>query len=195
MNTHFVQEEKPVKRIGIARVYDHAQLLTFLELAGITIERFLSKEFNYRTRSELLALAPVGVVAQELAFENITPTVGFAALASAMTGGAASLDEIMPNVHALGSDNTAPADGDTELGNETVRKLLSSQSSNGGKAFYTAFYDVSEANGTHAEMGLFMDADAGTPDDGTMWDRSLISITKTNTQSLTIDYEDTFTNG
>lgn len=186
-------EQKPKITIGILRTYNHESLLAFLRSKGLTIEQFRS-EFNYRTRTALLALAPANVVEYALPFENITPTVGFEVITKMLTGNASALEELEVMVHAFGDDNTAPADGDTALGNETVRKLLSSKSYSGASAFYTVFYDLSEGNGTHEEMGLFANADPGTPDDGTLWDRSLISITKTGTQSLSIDYEDSFVN-
>lgn len=179
--------------IGIARAYNHERLLAFLADIGISLEQFIT-EFNYQTRKTLLLGAPKGLIESEVMFENITPTVGFQTLTKALTGNLPTLEELEVTVHAFGSDGTTPADGDTTLGTETVRKLLSSKSYNGASAFYTAFYDLAEANGTHAEMGLFINADGGTPDDGTMWDHSLIAITKTDTQSLTIDYEDTFVN-
>lgn len=187
------KEKKPKIVIGIARTYDHERLLSWLSSIGISLEQF-AREFNYRTRTALLAGAPEGIVAQAVPFKNITPTIGFEAITKALSGNMAAVEELEVVVHAFGDDDTAPADGDTTLGNETSRKLLSSTSYSGASAFYTAFYDLAEAIGTHAEMGLFINTDAGTPDDGVLWDRSLIEITKTGAQSLSIDYEDTFVN-
>jgi hypothetical protein len=187
------QEKKPRVVIGLARTYNHEALLSWLSSIGLTIEEFVEK-FNYRTRTTLLASAPEGIVAEMVPFKNITPTVGFAVLTKFLSGNGVSPDEMEVMVHAFGDDDTTPADGDTALGNETERKLLSSKSYSGASAFYTAFYALSEGNGTHAEMGLFMNADPMVADDGTLWDRSLIDLTKLDTQSLTIDYEDTFVN-
>lgn len=187
------KEIKPKVMIGVARTYDHAMLLSFLEKKGISLANF-ARDFNIHTRRAFLADAPAGMIASELAFRNITPTVGFEALTKALSGNISSVEEVEVMVHAFGTDGTAPALGDTTLGNETVRKLISSKSYSGASAFYTAFYDVSEAVGTFAEMGLFANADDGTPDDGTLWDRSLEAITKLGTQTLTIDYEDSFVN-
>lgn len=196
METHpaiYHKETKGRKIIGFMRTYDHAALLAWLSSIGISLEQF-ARDFNIHSRRELLARAPEGLVAASLGFENITPTVGFEALAKALSGNIAAVEEVEVQVHAFGSSGTAPSLSDTELGNETIRKFLSSKSYSGASAFYTAFYATAEGNGTHAEMGLFANADDGTPDDGTLWDRSLVSITKLDTQSLTIDYEDSFVN-
>ena len=194
MNKQLSQQEKKYKTIiGKIRVYDDMLLCMFLEKIGITKDQFVQK-FNYQTRETFLASAPAGMVIKEVPFSNITPTVGFAQITKALSGNLTSLDEIEVNVHAFGSGDTEPSDSDTTLETETERKLLSSVSYNGASAFYTAFYDLDEANGTHSEMGLFMNADDEVADDGTLWDRSLIDITKLDTQSLTIDYEDQFIN-
>jgi len=191
---HLKPHEKKLRHvIGIARSYDHAALLRFLEEKGMELEQFV-KGFNFRTRAAFLAGAPAGVVAQELAFENITPAIGFEAITKALSGNISDPEELEVMVFALGTGTTPAADSDTTLETEGFRKLLSSVSYSGASAFYTAFIDLAEAVGSWTEMGLFMNADAGTPDDGTLWDRTLESITKTNSQSLTIDYEDDFQN-
>lgn len=188
------QETKSRKVIGTLRTYDHERLLSWLESIGISLDEWISEKFNRISRAEILRGAPAGIVAEEIAFENITPDIGFQAITKILSGNGGSVDELEVMVHAFGDDGTDPDASDTALGNETTRKLVSSKSYSGPSAFYTVFYDLAEGNGTHAEMGLFCDADAGTPDDGTLWDHSLISITKAGTQSLTIDYEDTFVN-
>jgi hypothetical protein len=193
MNAIHQKETKSRKVIGVMRTYDHAALLRWLGSIGVSLDQWIHG-FTKATREDLLRTAPAGIVAQELAFENITPTVGFEVITKFLSGNGVSPEELEVMVHAFGDDGTTPVDGDTTLGNETVRKNLSSKSYSGASAFYTVFYDLSEGNGTHAEMGLFANADDATPDDGTLWDRSLISITKINTQSLTIDYEDSFVN-
>ena len=187
------QETKSRKIIGTLRTYDHDALLSWLESIGISLDRWKTG-FNRITREALLRGAPAGIVSHEIAFENITPDIGFEAITKALSGNMVAVEELEVMVHAFGSDGTDPDASDTALGNETVRKLVSSKSYSGPSAFYTVFYDLTEGNGTHAEMGLFADADDAIPDDGTLWDHSLISITKADTQSLTIDYQDTFVN-
>lgn len=188
-----VQEKKPRKVIGWVSFLDQIKLESlrsdWKNLFDLT---------KYTLEERMRILTDLGVVQKRIAFENMTPLVGFEALVKAMTGNIASIDEIGVNVHALGSGTTAAADGDTALETETTRALLASRAygsgANKNKAYYTAFYGLADAIGTHEEMGLFINADEGTPDDGVLWDRTLLTITKTGAQSLTIDYEDTFSN-
>lgn len=188
-----VAEKKPRKVIGWVSFIDQLKLEA---LRPDWKNLFDLKQYTLADRFKILE--DLGVVQNRLSFENITPLVGFEALVKAMTGNIATVDEIGVNVHALGSGTTAAADGDTTLETETTRALLASRAygsgSNKNKAYYTAFYGLAEAIGTHEEMGLFIDADDGTPDDGVLWDRTLLTIVKTGSQSLTIDYEDTFSN-
>lgn len=189
-NSHkFIAETKDRKVLGWATFIDQLKLES---LRSDWRDLFDLKKYGLHERFRILG--ELGVIQRQERFENITPTVGFEVLAKAMTGNIASVDEIGVNVHALGSDSTAAVDGDTELGNETTRGLLSSRAYNDNKAYYTAFYGLADAVGTHEEMGLFINADAGTPDDGVLWDRTVLTITKSGAQSLTIDYEDTFAN-
>lgn len=169
-------------------------LLEWLKSIDLSLEGFVSG-FKLDEREKLLASAPAGVVENVLKFENLTPTIGFTQITKALTGNLPTIEELEVVVHAFGDDDTPPALTDTQLGNETSRKLLSSVSFNGSKAYYTAFYDLAEAVGTHEEMGLFMDADPGIANDGVLWDHTLLAITKTGSQSLTIDYEDSLING
>lgn len=190
----FVREEKKAQRIGVVSWFDgdHGRRLQQLVErcpAIMDVRKLLPKD-RMRVLRTRYGIMP----SRQQAFENMTPTAGFNRLVKAMTGNIATVAEIQVNVHALGSDATPATLGDTGLGNETARTLLSSTSYTSNKAYYTAFYGLSEAVGTHEEMGLFIDADEGVPDDGTLWDRTLNTIVKTGIQSLTIDYEDSFTN-
>jgi hypothetical protein len=193
-NAKTVQEKKPVKRIGVVSWFD-GEIGRRLEVAVKNRPELLdTNRFSFADRARIL-LDEYGIApSRRQVFENITPTVGFAVLTKALSGNLGSVDEIGVNVHALGNGSTPPDASDTTLEGEVARVLLASRSYSGAKAYYTAFYGLAEAVGTHTEMGLFMDADEGTPDDGTLWDRSLTSITKTGIQSLTIDYEDEFSN-
>lgn len=184
-----IQEVKPRKVIGWVSFIDQIKLES---LRADWKELFDLKKISLRDRFKILS--ELGVLQKQLRFENITPTVGFEAITKAMTGNIASVDEIAVNVHALGTGTTPAAAGDTTLETEGARALLSSRSYNDDKAYYTAFYGLADAVGTWSEMGLFINADDATPDDGVLWDRTLLSIVKTGAQSLTIDYEDTFEN-
>lgn len=191
-NTHdsvSIEEVKYPKRIGWLSTYNAAKLAL---LTSKIPDLFDLTKHTLKERFSIIDSVP-GLLEDRIIFENITPLVGFTALTKAMSGHAASLAEIVPNVHALGTGVTAPTSADTQLQTEVTRKLLASQAYAGNKAYYTAVYETTEANGTWTEMALFLNATL-VANNGVMWDRSAIGITKTSAQSLTIDYEDTFIN-
>jgi hypothetical protein len=192
MNTQSVQKEiqevKPIKRIGWATLIDQKKLE---DLRSNWKEIFDLAKFSLQERMKILS--DLGVIQKQTVFENLTPTVGFEAIVKALTGNISTVDEVGVNYHALGSGSTPAADADTELETETTRALLSSRSYNNNKAYYTAFYGLAAAIGTHNEMGLFINGSASA-DSGVLWDRTLLTIVKSGSQSLTIDYEDTFSN-
>jgi hypothetical protein len=184
------EEQKFIKRIGWVTNYNWKRLK---QLEGWQ-RLFDLSQYPIRERFEILKQLP-GVIENQQIFENLTPTAGFRQLTKAMTGNIAALADIIVNVHAMGTSSTAPANGNTQLIAETVRKALTSKAYSDNKAFYTIFYTASEAVGTFAEIGLFINGDPLVANSGVIWDRSLLPIVKSNTQTLTIDYEDTFING
>lgn len=63
---------------------------------------------------------------------------------------------------ALGSGTTAPAAGDTALGNELHRSALVSTTVNGAVVTYSADFGAGEGTGAVTEAGLFNASSAGT---------------------------------
>lgn len=63
---------------------------------------------------------------------------------------------------AVGSDNTAPAAGDTALGSELARSLFDECSRTGQVVTTDTWFGSSEGNGTWRESGLFNAASGGT---------------------------------
>lgn len=92
---------------------------------------------------------------------------------------------------AVGTNNTAPAASDTTLGTELARKAVSLVSRSGNVVTCTTFFSTTEANGAIKEVGMFGQAASATPDSGTMINRTLISFTKSSSQTLSI--QGTFT--
>ena len=123
--------------------------------------------------------------------ENLIPTVGRAALANWLTNGSPSPASLRLNYTALGTNNTAPANADTQLGTETYRKAIASETSANNVAYCTAFYTASEVSGTFYEAGVFMNATA-TANSGTLFSHVAVSIIKDLLTTLTIDYTITF---
>jgi len=121
--------------------------------------------------------------------QNLLPTVGRAAIADHLTNASPSPASLRINDVALGDDGTTPANGDTTLGNEVYRNEQASQTNTDNVAYVTGFFSATETTGTYAEVGLFINGSGtGNPDTGTLFSHALISITKTSTETLTIDY-------
>lgn len=86
------------------------------------------------------------------------------------------------------SGGNAPDVSDTALNDELIRKQISVRSSVGNVAYFRVFFNTSEANGTLTEIGLFGDDASATPDSGTLFARAGIDKTKTDAETLTIDW-------
>ena len=120
-------------------------------------------------------------------YENLIPTVGRAAIASHLTNVAPTPTTLRANFTALGTGVTAPANGDTQLQTETFRKAIASETNSNNIAYMTAFYTAAEVSGTFFEAGIFI-AGTVTVNTGTLFSRVAINITKSLTETLTIDY-------
>lgn len=125
-------------------------------------------------------------------YENLIPTAGRAAIANHLTSPTPTVPTLRVNFTALGTGITAPANGDIQLQTEVFRKATASQTNANNVAFITAFYTAPEVSGTFREAGLFMNATI-TANSGTLFSRVAINITKSLTETLTIDYTITLT--
>lgn len=119
--------------------------------------------------------------------KNLIPTVGRTAIANWLTQSSPSPASIRLNYTALGTGVVAPANGDVQLGTETYRKVIASETNSNNVAYATAFYTAVECSGTYTEAGVFMNG-TGTANSGTLFSRVAVSITKTTSNTLTIDY-------
>ena len=118
--------------------------------------------------------------------ENIIPTVGRALIANNISSNAPTNDPYI-NYTALGTDNTAVANGDTTLNTETYRKATASGTNANNIAYITAFYTATECNGTYKEAGLFCDA-SGAADSGVLFSRVLLNTPTGIAKSNNITY-------
>mgnify|MGYP001593860138 CR=1 FL=1 len=124
-------------------------------------------------------------------YHNVVPTVGRTMIANNLTN--ASPTNTMLITHAaLGSNVTAPAIGDTQLGTETYRNAIASRTNAANVAYATAFFNQTEVTGTFKEAGIFSNG-TGTANSGVIVSHVAIDITKTSTQKLTIDWTLTLT--
>jgi hypothetical protein len=119
--------------------------------------------------------------------ENIIPTVGRAAIANALTDATPSPASLLISHMALGTGVAAPANGDTTLQTEVYRNAIASLTNSSNIAYATGFFSTTETSGTYREVGLFI-AGSGTANTGTLLSHSAINITKSVTETLTIDY-------
>lgn len=122
-------------------------------------------------------------------YKNLFTDAGKAAVAARLSGTDTPANtKGVITYCAVGTDATAPAAGDTELGAELARKQIAVRSSSAGVASFRAFFNTGEANGALKEAGLFGDDASGTADSGTLFCHTAIDRTKTSAESLTIDW-------
>lgn len=118
--------------------------------------------------------------------DNIIPTVGRTMIANNLTN--VSPTNVMYIKYAeLGTGATAPANGNTALQTSSYRNAIASRTNASNVGYATAFFGATECSGTYAEAGIFSDgtASAGT---GILVSRVAISVTKSASQTLTIDW-------
>lgn len=138
--------------------------------------------------------AATGAIKRKYVFENLIPTVGRNNVAKALAGDLSAISEAEVNFTSLGTDATAPTNGDTKLGTETFRKAVASATSSSNQLFVTAFYTAPEVSGTFSEAGLHIDG-TGATDSGILFSRVIFSpaVTKSVSETLTVDYTVTIT--
>jgi hypothetical protein len=97
---------------------------------------------------------------------------------------------------AVGTDNTAPAAGNTKLGTEVFRKAVSSYTNGAstGEILVNCYLAPGDAVGVSiAEVGVFGgNAASSAANSGVLLARGLYSHTKTNIESITLQLDLTF---
>ena len=116
-------------------------------------------------------------------YDNVTCTVGRTEIAKALANVATTATYI--EYCAVGTGSTAPAITDTVLDTELFRKVFAITNQSGKTVTFRTFFTTSEANGTLAEIGHFMDDATAAADSGTMFNHAAISETKTSSTTLT----------
>jgi hypothetical protein len=120
---------------------------------------------------------------------NVGCSAGMNSLASRMVGAEKGQVTYLAVGTGASTGGDAPDVSDTELVTELIRKQISVRSSSGDTASFRVFFNTSEANDTLTEIGLFGDDATVTADSGTLFARAAISKTKTDSETLTIDWE------
>lgn len=160
---------------------EYAEVNRLLAIGGENIKIALAKALaRYHKKAKV----------SEKVFDNVTTTVGRAQIANAMWD-----TTVSPRVSyiELGSGTNAPVVGDTALQTPVYRNALASGNNVDNVVRLTGFFNQAETTGTYREAGMFMGGSLalGT---GTLSSRVAINITKTGSQSLTIEWEVTIAN-
>ena len=130
--------------------------------------------------------AKTGIWLRKYKYENLVPTVGRTMIANNLTN--ASPTNVMKVTHcALGSSSTAPANADTQLGTEVYRNAIASLTNSANVGFATGFFNATETSGTYAEAGIFSNG-TGTANSGVLLSHVSVSITKSTSVTLTLDW-------
>lgn len=127
-------------------------------------------------------------IIQEVEKENLVVTAGkqgFAKIINSESGFSG-----VPNYCAVGTGTNTPAVTDTQLQTELAREVLTPGTTStriGAEVDFEFYFGPTEANGNIKEVGVFVDGTA-TANSGTLFDRTLVDITKTSDNSLTIAF-------
>lgn len=119
-------------------------------------------------------------------FVNLAPTAGRSVIAQRLAATLTYTGTI--NYLLLGSGVTPPVNGNTQLGTEVYRQVLSDQTYANNIAYLSCFIGAGTATGTHTEGGLVIDGAAGA-NTGQLFSRVLLtpSIVKGSLNSLSLD--------
>lgn len=132
-----------------------------------------------------------GEIEGKYVYENLVPATGLALIASLL--GTTTIANAGKVTHcAVGTGTNVPASGDTTLQTETYRNAIASLNAVGAVVYATGFFSAPETSGTFREAGIFING-TGTVNSGTLLSRVAINITKTTSQTLTLDWTLTLT--
>lgn len=178
-----IEKKEGVSLKGVYK-FTKAKLITEEHFAlNFEIERLRNANLPYRHLIDKLhSICETEVIT----LENIIPTVGRTMIANNLTD--ASPDNTMlVNKVALGSGTNTPSNSDTTLQTETYRNAVASLANSNNIAYITGFFSALETSGTYREAGLFVDG-TGSADTGVLLSRIAINITKSTSETLTIDW-------
>lgn len=130
--------------------------------------------------------AKTGKIKRVKEYKNLIPTVGRTMIADNLTNTSPD-NTMLANYIALGTDNTAPANGDTTLGTEVYRNTVASRTNSNNVAYITGFFGATEDDDHYYEAGIFCNG-TGAADSGVLLSHVAIDINKSNTETLTVDW-------
>lgn len=124
------------------------------------IENLVNSEAKAVGRVRIVKTNAEGVVTQDFEVPNLVVTTGknfIAAKLRATTNSPASMTHM-----AIGTTSTAPAAGDTALGNQTGRVSLSGDTATNNTVTFTATFPAGTGDGAIVEAGIFNASSGGT---------------------------------
>lgn len=131
--------------------------------------------------------AKTGEIKRTYKYENVVPTVAKTLIANQLCDPTPTNTPVINKV-ALGTGTNAPAVGDTTLQTETYRNNVASLTNAANIGYATGFFSASETSGTFRECGLFSNG-TGSANTGVLISRVAINITKSITETLTVDWQ------
>lgn len=122
--------------------------------------------------------------------KNLVVTTGLQAIAAIM------IDELPQECAvylAMGTGSTAPAAGNTKLGTETVRKIVTTKTRSSGTVIYRFYFLTGEAVGDFTEWGVFLEATSAA-DSGRLLNRLVPTggVSKASNEQLTVEVQIAF---
>lgn len=127
-----------------------------------------------------------GEIKRVYEYKNLNPTIMKSMIANNLVEDVPT-NSMSVNYVALGSNATAPAAGDTQLGTEVYRNLVASKTQANNVGYFTGFFGDIEVTGTFKEVALFADATA-IANSGVLVSKISINVTKSSSETLTIDW-------
>jgi hypothetical protein len=123
---------------------------------------------------------------QVFEYENVVTADCWEMIANNLTDPTPTYSMLL-NKALLGTGTNTPATTDHQLQTEVYRNNLASKSNTANLAYATAYFNPTEVTGTFREAGIVVDG-TGTANTGLLVSRVAINITKTSSQTLTLDW-------
>jgi hypothetical protein len=130
--------------------------------------------------------AKTGEIKRVYEYKNLNPTTLFTMIANNLTEPDPD-NAMVINYGAVGTGTNVPALANTTLQTELERTFVASLSNVGPIAYITAFFNETQGNGVLREAGLFSNG-TSSANTGVLVSRVNINITKSVTESLTLDW-------
>ena len=120
-------------------------------------------------------------------YKNIIPTVGLAAIVRRLCDNQLKTSEGIATYGAIGTGTNPAVLADIKLQTEYLRKSLSVRTPDGTTAVLRMYMTTTEGNIAITEYGVFGEDASASADSGTLFERVIISKTKTSAKTLTIE--------